>query len=73
MSMLTLMVLVLVGEEDDLIHGDPAAHLLSCIPHASTSVYADAGHVPFLEDPECFNQELAMFARENPAQGTRAN
>jgi non-heme chloroperoxidase len=62
---LTVPVLVTQGEKDKLVLTTHTTHLLSCIPHALASVYADAGHVPFLEDPERFNQELATFARQN--------
>ena len=71
MRALTIPVLVTRGEKDKLILANHTAHLLSCIPHASTSVYADAGHVPFLEDPERFNQELATFVQaEHPGRHT---
>jgi pimeloyl-ACP methyl ester carboxylesterase len=73
MRALTVPVLVTQGENDNLILATHTAHLLSCIPQAATSVYADAGHVPFLEDPERFNQELATFARQNAGRGTQLN
>ncbi len=40
-----------------------ARALAAALPLASVSVYPDAGHSPFTEDPERFNRELAEFAR----------
>lgn len=34
------------------------------VPHAALVVYDESGHTPFWEEPERFNQELALFARE---------
>ena len=73
MRALTVPVLVTRGEKDKLILANHTAHLLSCIPRALASAYTDAGHVPFLEDPERFNQELATLARQKTGQGTRTN
>lgn len=62
---LTVPVLVTEGEKDAVVLASHTAHLLSCIAQARTSVYADAGHAPFYEDPERFNRELAAFARQH--------
>ena len=64
MQALTIPVLVTEGEEDKVVLPSHTQHLLSCIPHARSSVYAGIGHSPHFEDPPRFNRELAAFARQ---------
>lgn len=65
MQALSIPVLVTEGEKDRVVLAAHTKHLLSCIPHAQASVYAGIGHAPHVEDPERFNRELAVFAREH--------
>jgi len=65
MQALTVPVLVTQGEKDTLVLASHTEHLLSCIPHAQASVYAGIGHAPPVEEPERFNRELAVFARQH--------
>ncbi|BFU96874.1 MAG: putative hydrolase [Nitrospira sp.] len=57
-------VLVTAGEKDAVITPAHTKHLLTCIPHAESSVFEGIGHSPQLEDSERFNQELTRFARQ---------
>jgi non-heme chloroperoxidase len=65
MQALTVPVLVTEGEQDAVVLAAHTKHLLSCIPHAQASVYAEVGHAPPFEEPERFNRELAAFARQH--------
>jgi len=65
MQALTVPVLVTEGEQDAVVLDAHTKHLLSCIPHAQASVYAEVGHAPPFEEPERFNRELAAFARQH--------
>ena len=56
-------VLINVGAKDPSTPEPAARELTARLPSASVSVYADAGHSPFAEDPARFNRELAEFAR----------
>jgi len=62
---LTVPTLVAQGEKDDMVLSAHTAHLLSCISHAQSSVYANVGHAIPIESPERFNRELTEFARQN--------
>jgi len=64
MQALTVPVLVTQGEKDDVVLASHTEHLLACIPHAQSSVYADVGHTPHFEEPKRFNSELAMFSQQ---------
>ena len=65
MQALTIPVLVTEGDQDRVVLPTHTKHLLSCIPHARSSVYAGIGHSPHFEDPSRFNRELAAFARQH--------
>jgi non-heme chloroperoxidase len=58
----TLPVLVSQGELDTITRRAAAAHIVSCCPDSSESVYEGVGHMPFLEEAERFNRELGVFA-----------
>ena len=62
---LTVPVLVTEGEKDAIVLAAHTKHLLACIPHAQSSVYAGVGHAPPFEEPERFNRELTTFARQH--------
>jgi pimeloyl-ACP methyl ester carboxylesterase len=64
MKGLNIPVLVTQGEKDAVVTAAHTQHLLTCIPHAQTSVYEGIGHSPHLEDSERFNIELSRFARQ---------
>lgn len=54
----------LVAAGKDLSTPEADARTLAAgLPLVSVSVYPDAGHSPFTEDPDRFNRELAEFAR----------
>lgn len=53
--------LVTHGEADTVIMPQMAHDALSYHPDAESSWYAGVGHMPFLEDAERFNRELAGF------------
>lgn len=56
-------VLLNVGAKDLSTPEATARELAAQLKSATVSVYADAGHSPFAEDPVRFNRELAEFAR----------
>jgi non-heme chloroperoxidase len=51
------------GAHDAVAPPDAAIHAHSLARHARLSIYDDAGHSPFLEEPERFNTELADFIK----------
>jgi non-heme chloroperoxidase len=56
---LEVPLLVTQGREDTVVLPAMAEHILSTCPTAQPSWYEGVGHVPFLEEPERFNRELA--------------
>jgi pimeloyl-ACP methyl ester carboxylesterase len=60
---LTVPVLVVLGSKDLGTPESVARRFTSGLAHASTSVYPEAGHSAFAEEPDRFNRELAEFAR----------
>lgn len=59
---LAVPVLLSHGLADQLIRVKMTNHTARLIPHAITSFYEDAGHMPFWEAPERFQRELAELA-----------
>jgi non-heme chloroperoxidase len=57
----TVPVLVTHGRQDAIILPSMAEYALEQCPTASPSWYEGVGHMPFVEDPERFNRELAEF------------
>ena len=57
-------VLVTHGEEDRHVLPGMAEHVLEVCPTARASWYEGVAHMPFAEQPQRFNAELAAFARE---------
>ena len=55
-------LLVTYGAKDALTRPLMSSRVLDLNRAAKLSVYPDAGHTPFYEDPERFNAELAAFA-----------
>lgn len=60
---LAVPVLVTHGRDDQLILPAMGEHVLEVCPTATASWYEGTGHLPFLENPERFNRELASFVR----------
>jgi pimeloyl-ACP methyl ester carboxylesterase len=58
---LRVPVLVTHGEKDQIVSPSIGRYTASVIPHAVTSFYPEAGHMPFWEDAPRFNRELAAF------------
>lgn len=55
-------VLVTHGLRDAVVKPSMSHAIKALIPHAEVSLYPDAGHTTYGEDPERFNRELAAFA-----------
>jgi non-heme chloroperoxidase len=64
---LDVPLLVTQGRRDSLVLPAMAEHVLATCPTAEASWYDDVGHVPFLEEPERFNRELAALTRRASA------
>ena len=58
-----LPILVTMGEFDIARSSEDYARLKEALSWASFSEYAEVGHLPFAEQPERFNKELAEFVR----------
>jgi pimeloyl-ACP methyl ester carboxylesterase len=61
LSTLAIPVLVTHGRSDDIVLGSMAEHIVTVCTTAQPSWYDDTGHMPFLEDADRFNRELADF------------
>ncbi len=60
---LTVPLLVTQGRADTIVLPAMAEHILAICPTAEASWYDNAAHVPFLEESERFNRELAALTR----------
>jgi pimeloyl-ACP methyl ester carboxylesterase len=60
-SRLSVPILVTHGREDIIILPSMSEHLLRHSTTATASWYDGVGHMPFIEEPERFNLELAAF------------
>ena len=60
---LRVPLLVSQGRADTIVLPAMAEHILATCPTARVSWYDGVAHVPFLEDPERFNRELADLTR----------
>lgn len=56
------------GERDHLVPVKDAHEFERLIPGARKVIYADTGHVPQLERPACFNEDLRAFLEEQPGE-----
>lgn len=63
MRSLQLPTLVLHGDRDPVSVFAMAEYTAGCIPGARLVKYEGAGHMPFWEDPERFNADVAGFVR----------
>jgi len=61
LSALTIPVLVTQGRSDNIVLDSMAEHIVAACATAQPSWYDDIGHMPFLEDADRFNRELADF------------
>jgi len=66
-AQLSVPVLATYGMRDTVALPIAAAHIVAVCKRATSSLYEEAGHAPFLEDPGRFNRELAAFARHAQA------
>ena len=64
LARLSVPVLVTHGREDAIILPSMADHTLEHCKTAVPSWYEGVGHMPFLEDTERFNHELAAFVNQ---------
>jgi non-heme chloroperoxidase len=60
---LTVPLLVSHGTADTVVLPVMAEHILAICPVAEPAWYDALGHVPFLENPERFNRDLAALTR----------
>lgn len=58
---LSVPMLVTHGRSDQIVLPSMGEHVLTVCPTAEPSWYDEVGHLPFLEDPDRFNRELADF------------
>ena len=61
---LSLPVLFCLGEKDNPLQLDDARELAASHDNMSLTVYEEAGHSVFIEQPERFNAELRRFAEQ---------
>ena len=61
LSRFSVPLLVTHGREDAIVLPSMAEHILERCGTAVASWYEDTGHMPFIEDAERFNRELAAF------------
>ncbi len=66
LAALTLPVLIVHGLRDPINLPAMAAYTHSQAPHARLIAYEQAAHMPFWEEPERFNADLAAFIRGLP-------
>ena len=62
LSRLSVPVLVTHGRADAIVLPSMAEHVIEVCGTARASWYEDVGHLPFLEDSDRFDRELAEFA-----------
>jgi pimeloyl-ACP methyl ester carboxylesterase len=55
-------VLIVQGEKDTIVLVAAADYIAAKVKHAKKSYYPNAGHIPFVEDSERFNREVAAMA-----------
>ena len=61
---LTMPMLFIVGEKESFIRPETIRTLADSIPGARLSVYPDTKHMPFIEQQQRFDSELAAFVAE---------
>jgi pimeloyl-ACP methyl ester carboxylesterase len=68
LSEIACPTLVVWGAKDRLVPVRDAREFERLIPRARTVVYPDTGHLPMLERPLCFNEDLRAFMEEQPGE-----
>jgi pimeloyl-ACP methyl ester carboxylesterase len=68
LARLSVPVLVTHGRADEIILPSMADHTLEVCQTAVPSWYEGVGHMPFVEDAERFNRELAAFTKKARAR-----
>lgn len=63
LARLSVPVLAIHGTADRIVLPAMSEHILATCPTATGSWYEGVGHMPFMEAPQRFNEELAAFAR----------
>jgi pimeloyl-ACP methyl ester carboxylesterase len=61
LSQLTHPVMLIWGDQDQLVPRSMQEELVRALPHAELTVYADVGHTPRWERPERFANDVATF------------
>jgi 3-oxoadipate enol-lactonase len=61
---LTMPILCLVGEQDELISPEMISKLAAFLPHARMVTVPDCGHSIYFENPQVFNQAVRDFLKE---------
>lgn len=61
LSEITVPTLIIHGEEDQIIPVSEAETMLDQIPNAELAIISGAGHLPNLERPNEFNEEVWLF------------
>jgi pimeloyl-ACP methyl ester carboxylesterase len=56
------------GDRDRLVPMRDAGEFERLIPGARKIIYPDTGHLPMLERPACFNEDLRTFLEEEPGE-----
>jgi pimeloyl-ACP methyl ester carboxylesterase len=56
-------LLVVIGGKDGSTPETQGRELAARVRGAEVAFYPEAGHSPFVEEPQRFNRELAQFAR----------
>ena len=60
-------MMLLYGEKDNLVMARPSIErALALNPTVGTKIYENSGHSPFLEEPQRFNRDLAVFRDSIP-------
>lgn len=60
---MSIPVLAVQGTADRIVLPAMTEHILNTCPTATGAWYEGVGHMPFMEEPQRFNEDLATFAR----------
>lgn len=64
MATISVPTLVTIGMKDTVVLPSMGTYIVEHVPGAQASRFEDAGHVPFGEDPQRFNTELASLVAQ---------
>lgn len=65
---LEVPVKVIIGDGEFMWSASMVDEFRRLVPHGQVSVLPRAGHVPFFDEPDAFQRELAQFVAENSPQ-----